>query len=396
MSRLDLSVFLTSADLTRADLKAFILQTAGGSWSECYAGTVYQDGQQVDIEPIREITDWDEETTYLAFCAMYGQPPRAGVKLAYRYQDKRLAEQMQQALALFTSQMDQKTHNIQGCGMEHFLLTLRVLGLANYSLHTLLRAFGPPQSAEPEPLGDWLAVAGQRYAWLRQPKRDAIKWATEMAADLLTEIYRLGWEVQGRYSVDYPPCLKGLKDAPLLLFSQGDVTLLGQPLVGIVGSRAPSVQGEALCDWSAEQVVTAGFTLLSSLERGIDARVHSAGERLGGPTIAVLGNGLDQLYPERQRRLADAILAEDGCLISAQWPGSRLTPSRAEERHRLLSGLCQGLILIEARGSGGAETCLRYARNFRRSLAFPSFEQIGRPDQSIDFQPGLGKIQGGR
>ena len=108
---------------------------------------------------------------------------------------------------------------------------------------------------------------------------------------------------------DYPPLLKEITDAPLLLFVKGDVSLLKKPQIAIVGSRNPSIMGKELAEQFAFYLAKAGLIVTSGLALGIDAASHSGAIASGGKTLAVLGSGLNSIYPPKHRQLAEKIIA---------------------------------------------------------------------------------------
>ncbi len=144
----------------------------------------------------------------------------------------------------------------------------------------------------------------------------------------------------------YPGWLKSCDDAPAALFFSGDLAVLCEPCVAIVGSRSPSVDATTLSLHFAETLAACGVTIVSGLARGIDASAHRGALR-GGKTVAVLPTGLDRIYPPEHRGLADQI-AQHGLLVSEFMPGSKPLRQHFPRRNRTLSGLSQSVLVIEA------------------------------------------------
>ncbi|WP_305818283.1 DNA-processing protein DprA [Photobacterium leiognathi] len=161
-------------------------------------------------------------------------------------------------------------------------------------------------------------------------------------------------------SPHYPYLLKQISSPPPLLFARGDASYLSQPQIAIIGSRSASIDGrEAAFNFGyalgqAEYVVTSGLAL------GIDGQAHLGALKSGGATIAVLGSGLDQVYPARHRKLANDIV-EQGALVSEFWPDEKPRPQNFPRRNRVISGLSTGVLVVEAAEKSGSLITARYA-----------------------------------
>jgi DNA processing protein len=186
----------------------------------------------------------------------------------------------------------------------------------------------------------------------------------------------LGWLAQPGHQLmalddpAFPPLLREIPAAPLLLYTRGRRELLYQPAVAIVGSRNASAQGVANADRFAEALAAAGLTVVSGLALGIDAAAHAgalaAGAAAGG-TVAVVGTGIDRLYPARNRELALRI-ASEGCIVSEYPLGTPPLPDNFPRRNRIISGLAHGVLVIEAAAQSGSLITARYALNQGRDV----------------------------
>jgi len=159
---------------------------------------------------------------------------------------------------------------------------------------------------------------------------------------------------------DYPSLLMEVPDKPLLLFYKGNTDLLHLPMVAIVGSRRPTVDGRRIARRFAIQLAQSGLGICSGLALGIDACSHEGALSVGGNTVAVLGTGTDRCYPEANRGLYERI-GEQGVMISEFLPG---TPPRAENfprRNRIISGLALGTLVVEAGVRSGSMITARLA-----------------------------------
>jgi DNA processing protein len=162
-------------------------------------------------------------------------------------------------------------------------------------------------------------------------------------------------------SPDYPPLLAGIADAPLVLFVEGAVHVLSLPQLAIVGSRNPTALGRDTAAQFARQVVAAGLIVTSGLALGIDAAGHRGALRAGGCTVAVLGSGLDQVYPRANAGLAREIIARGGALVSDLPSGAEPLKHHFPRRNRIISGLAVGTLVVEAALQSGSLITARLA-----------------------------------
>jgi DNA processing protein len=168
-------------------------------------------------------------------------------------------------------------------------------------------------------------------------------WLAEPGHDLLV----LG-------DADYPPRLLATADPPLLLWLQGRRELLGTPSLAIVGSRNPTAQGGDNARAFSRALARAGYTIVSGLALGVDAAAHEGALDAGGATIAVVGTGLDQIYPRRNAGLAARLLAGGGLVVSEYSLGTPITQANFPRRNRIIAGLTQGCLVVEAAVQSGS------------------------------------------
>lgn len=152
----------------------------------------------------------------------------------------------------------------------------------------------------------------------------------------------------------YPDLLKQIPKLPPLLFVRGDIHLLGLPQIAVVGSRNPSSGGSENAYRFAEFLAGNGFTITSGLALGVDAAAHQGALAAQGKTIAVMGTGLDLIYPSRHRALAQQILNSGGALVSELPLGSSANAANFPQRNRIISGLSCGVLVIEAAVQSGS------------------------------------------
>lgn len=150
----------------------------------------------------------------------------------------------------------------------------------------------------------------------------------------------------------YPKHLKNISNPPYVLYYRGDLDLTNSPCLGIVGSRAATLYGKTTAHKLAKELAAAGMVIVSGMARGIDSEAHR-GALEGGKTIAVLGSGLDVIYPPENHGLYRDILAS-GVIISELPLHTKPEPHNFPLRNRIISGLSRGILVIEAKEKSGA------------------------------------------
>jgi DNA processing protein len=169
-------------------------------------------------------------------------------------------------------------------------------------------------------------------------------------------------------SDDYPQRLREIFDAPLVLYVRGSTDLNAHPGIAIVGTRRPTDRGNRLSTQFAHAFAHAGINVVSGLAYGIDFHAHQAVVKAGGITTAILGHGLDRIYPSRHWKLADAILEGGGALVTEFLTGTQPDACNFPARNRIISGLCLGVVVVEAAETGGALITGRFAFDHNREV----------------------------
>ncbi len=160
---------------------------------------------------------------------------------------------------------------------------------------------------------------------------------------------------------DYPAWLREIPAAPLLLFVDGDLSVLSAPQIALVGTRNPTPGGRAVAAMLTEGLVAEGLVITSGLALGIDVTCHQMALQARGRTLAVLGSGLAQCYPRRHLSLSREIVAQGGALVSELWPDILPCAENFPRRNRIISGLSLGTVVIEAAAQSGSLITARYA-----------------------------------
>lgn len=165
----------------------------------------------------------------------------------------------------------------------------------------------------------------------------------------------------------YSALLREIYDPPPVLYFRGNLELLSTTTVAMVGSRRATPYGISMTHQIGRELAGAGLTIVSGLARGIDAAAHEAALRADAPTIAVLGTGIDIVYPRFHRRLFTEI-AEKGLLLTEFQPGTAPLPQNFPVRNRIIAGLCLGTIVVEASARSGSLITARLASEEGREV----------------------------
>jgi DNA processing protein len=165
----------------------------------------------------------------------------------------------------------------------------------------------------------------------------------------------------------YPVLLKELSDPPLVLFVRGNPEFLSRPQIAMVGTRNPTVTGKQIAETFAFALAQAGLIVTSGMADGIDGASHRGALSAGAPTIAVLGTGVDCVYPAVHKKLA-AEIAVKGALVSEFYPGTGASAQNFPRRNRIISGLSLGVVVIEAALRSGSLITARLANEQGREV----------------------------
>jgi len=254
----------------------------------------------------------------------------------------------------------------QDPGLASWLQLTLTPGLGAAAIRGLLKQFGLPEKILAATRAQLERAAGPAAAELLRP--EAVAPAIERA---------LRWaEVPGHAIVTladaaYPALLLEIPDPPPLLYAVGRVELLGRPSLAVVGSRNATAQGMRDAEQFAKAFSAAGLTIVSGLALGIDTAAHRGGLAADGSTIAVFGTGVDVIYPRQNAPLAGRI-AVSGLLLSEFPLGTGGAAHNFPRRNRLISGLAQGCLVVEAAlASGSLITARASVEQGREVFALP-------------------------
>lgn len=237
------------------------------------------------------------------------------------------------------------------------LIKRLVLGQASFKgVMALAQAFPSWEAVAHADQQAWSQLAG----WRHEPIARCFG-VTEQAIDALDH-----WLLQPQHHLvlvgdaGYPPLLKTIADPPIALFVQGSIACLQQPQFAIVGSRHATRQGLSMTEEFACALANAGLQIVSGLARGIDAAAHQGGLAGLAGTVAVVGTGLDQVYPKAHQRLA-AQISEQGAIISEYPLGTPPLRHHFPQRNRIISGMALGCLVVEAALQSGSLITARQA-----------------------------------
>jgi len=232
-----------------------------------------------------------------------------------------------------------------------FLALSLVPGVGGVHLRSLLEACGGALGVFTAPHNLLRAVPG-----VPRPTADLIaRSSVEAGRALSQKVASLGAVLLVPGDPEYPSILNDIPNPPPFLVAMGAPHLLQCPAVALVGSRSHTRYGAEVCRTISRAAASAGLTVVSGMARGIDAIAHQTALDAGGTSIGVLGNGIDVVYPESNRRLYRRMLDEKAGLLLTEFPpGDRPTRGSFPRRNRLISGLAPVTVVVEAAAASGA------------------------------------------
>jgi DNA processing protein len=246
-------------------------------------------------------------------------------------------------------------------GLAAWLRLTLTPGLGGESQRKLLAAFGLPEAIfEADPV-DRHHIIGKRADLLDSPPpttaiETALRWAETSGHYILTLA-----------DAAYPQALLQIPDPPSVLYVRGRLDTLNLPTLGMVGSRNATPLGERTAESFARILAGQGWCIASGLALGIDAAAHRGALAAAGMTVAVIGTGIDRLYPARNKDLALAI-AERGSIVSEFPLGTPVQAANFPRRNRIIAGLSRGVLVVEAAPESGSLITARLAAEQGREV----------------------------
>lgn len=256
------------------------------------------------------------------------------------------------------------------------------LGIGPVRFKQLLSHFGSEKNAYNAKETEIAQVVGPKIA------HDFATFRMQFKSDsIISLLSKKSIQAIGLDHKDYPKQLAHISDPPICLYVKGDVSTLSnyEKLFGIVGTRKPSSYGLQVTELFTKELVAYGFSIVSGLALGIDSKAHDTCIRNDGITIAVLGCGVDIVYPPGNKRLYDQIIENGGAIISEFPPEHTVAPGLFIARNRIIAGLSRGVLVVEGAKNSGALTTARYAAQEGRDVFAPPVPLTS----SLSFAPHL-------
>jgi DNA processing protein len=257
------------------------------------------------------------------------------------------------------------------------LVSLNMVGdIGSVRLKKLLDYFGQPQAILKAPVQEIMAVGGiggniaQKIHSLKKEDLDKE----------FKSAHRFGLEILSYENSEYPENLKNIPGAPTVLYIKGKLLPQDKYSIGIVGSRRASFYGLSSAERFAADLSSLGFTVVSGMARGIDTASHKGALKMRGRTIAVMGSGFNHIYPTENKELSEEI-AQNGVLISEFPLDTRPLKHNFPRRNRVISGLAQGILVVEAARNSGALITADFALEQGREV----FALPGKVDSRTSF-----------
>lgn len=240
--------------------------------------------------------------------------------------------------------------------LAYWLAFSKVPGIGPARFRLLSDYFGSVEAAWQAEPGQLLALGLDRRSVMSLLK---VRQTLDLAAEL-QKVEALGVQVFTWDDPGYPPLLKSIADPPFVLYVRGSLTPSDEWALGVVGTRSASVYGKQCTEKLVRDLAASGVTIVSGLALGIDTVAHKTALEAGGRTLAVLGSGVDEIYPRQNRRLSDDIL-QNGAIISEFPLGTRPEAGNFPRRNRIISGLSLGVLFAEGGEKSGARITVDFA-----------------------------------
>ena len=259
---------------------------------------------------------------------------------------------------------------------EAYIALNMIDGIGPVRVRALLERFGEPQAILSAPKNELLQVerVGEEVA------RNLASWREQIDLDAeMKRIEQSDVRVVTRDDVEYPKNLREIYDPPLVLYVKGALTERDALAIGVVGSRRTTLYGQEMARKLSFQLARVGVTVVSGLARGIDTAAHKGALQAKGRTVAVIGCGIDIVYPAENKKLADEIVEKGGAVVTEFPLGVQPDRQNFPMRNRIISGWSLGVVVVEANlKSGALITANQAAEQGRQVFAVP-----GRADSIL-------------
>ena len=244
----------------------------------------------------------------------------------------------------------------------------QIPGLGNISSNRLLDSFGNAENIFNASLDDLVAVPGISERIAENILSSDLNPDSKDICEEWELVLKHNVQIISRFDEGYPPLLKEIYDPPILLYVKGRIKKKDMISVGMVGTRKATQYGKSVAESLSADLANTGITIISGLARGIDTASHKGALRANGRTIAVLGNGLDNYYPQENKTLQANDIPENGAVVSEFPMKYGSLPENFPRRNRIISGMSLGLIVVEAPLKSGALITARNALEQNREV----------------------------
>lgn len=264
----------------------------------------------------------------------------------------------------------------------------KIPGVGAKTIDKILSLTDILEPATPSDLIEILNKAKSKFKRILVPDIQAASIGWDQAHEIWNISLQHGIQIISKDSPFYPNTLLQIHDPPALLHVKGNIEALKKDCIAIVGTRNPTElgysQAKKLGDFFAKQ----GYVVVSGLAKGVDSAAHEGALGSNGSIIAVLAHGLDSVYPNENKKLADCIIENNGALISEYPWGTKSQPSFFISRNRIQSGLSLGVFVVETKIKGGTMHTVQFCEKQKRVLIVLS------PSKNLIEQPSIyGNIQ---
>lgn len=243
--------------------------------------------------------------------------------------------------------------------------------IPNIGRETIKKILSISPTFEPHDPSDLISIvkiAKAKFGRISVPGLEVAKEGWNKAHEILELSQQNNIQIISRESPHYPKYLLRIPDPPALLHVKGNIDALNKDCIAIVGTREPTEYGIAAAKKLGELFAKEGYVIVSGLAEGIDAAAHRGALDVNGITVAVLAHGLDTIYPSKNKELADAILKNNGALVSEYPWGTKANRSYFIARDRIQSGLSLGVFVVETGIKGGTMYTVEFCKKQNRVL----------------------------
>ncbi len=227
------------------------------------------------------------------------------------------------------------------------------------SLHTQYQSFKKIYETPPS---DWKNVSENiKNKWIKQKELSSIDKTYQ-------ELELANTKVITFYDQEYPELLRQIPSPPIILYYQGDISLLNSVSLGVVGTRIISPYGQQAIEFFIPPLVAAGLTIASGFQKGVDQAAHKETLKSKGKTVAILGTGIDIAYPTHSEKLRSEIINSGGVMLSEYPLGTEPFKQNFPRRNRIISGLSKGVLVVEAAQQSGSLITAKFANEQNRDV----------------------------